>query len=356
MTVAEPLPTGSPPVSLTVVQPQGRPTALQGRSRVNRWVQNATPACYRQMVDRPVTCTHWAQAVEQIEKNPLRHVLVLLDPGEHEIRRIRLQLANHPVDTIVWRAGASCPYPLSSEASPVHWVVDRHLEAALRKRVLAHARGGWVEIRPLRETTDLRRYLALRYDVWRQMGYLAPDRDFPEVGWEVDPSDRRSLAFGAFDHDGDLVGCVRLVLDRVVLGAEARMGALLDETDHPGIRSCLQVRRGPAQPYDVLESFECFRRRYREWRRKGLRSAEVSRVIVHPRARRRGLAEALVDTALRAAWREGVHIAFLACVESHEPLYAVSGFERMPDMECESFAAVRVPAIGMWRKLEERRD
>lgn len=346
----------SPRIRLTILQTAegDRRVALEARSRVNRWVASARPSRLRDWLARPEVFGSWRELVERVEKEPHGRILVLLAPSPGEVHGVAQALANYPLDTVLWRPGTPDPPLLRCGLADGAVVVGGELETALRKRVLSQSLRPWLPVRPLRTPAELQAYFRLRYEVWKEMGYLAPERDVAEVGWELDPSDRRALPFGAFAPDGALVGCVRLVLSRVLRSAQARIAALLDEVGNPRLKARFAPPQVPQQPYDVLDSFPAFRQHYAEWQRRGVSRAEVSRVIVHSGHRRRGLAEALVDAALGAAQREGVEIAFLACVAAHEPLYRSCGFEPIPDMTCASFVEVRVPAIGMWRRLGGR--
>ncbi len=334
-------------VRLTVLLGPG-PPAIEARGRINRWITAAEPSHYRTSVSPPTVLTDWRVAVERVRKEQERHILILLDPTTEVSRAIRNAL-QAPIDTLHWRAGGPESAPLTSaERSPVYWNVSRSLTTAIRKRVLAHKLHGRVEFRRLKEESDLRQYFALRYEVWKKKGYLESHRDLPEVGWEVDCSDRRSLPIGAFGPGGDILGCVRVVLDREIRAQVVRIEEVLREREHEGIGSCFRAADGLEQPFDVLDSFPRFREFYHKWQRDGVSRAEISRVIVEPSARNAGIGEALVDFALSQV--PHVAVTFLACVQAHEHLYAASGFTRIPGLECREFAAVHVPAIAMWRR------
>ena len=66
------------------------------------------------------------------------------------------------------------------------------------------------EERTLEDPEDMRKSFRLRYQVYCEERRFLPAADYPE-GLETDAYDERSLHFGSFNREGDMVGTVRLV-------------------------------------------------------------------------------------------------------------------------------------------------
>jgi N-acetylglutamate synthase-like GNAT family acetyltransferase len=225
---------------------------------------------------------------------------------------------------------------------------------AIRKAVLRLSVGRDITIRELTDAEDFRRYFRLRYKVWKQMGYLAPEQDCAASRWELDYLDRTSVPIGAFRDDA-LVGCTRLVYQVGRPTKHVRLiQQLIEETGSDTLRKNFQPPASPQQPFDVLDAFTEFRRFYKPMARDQVKSAEVSRVIVDPdnEQRGRGLGEVLVDSAVSLARMKHFQVLFLACRDSHESFYHRSGFRRIPGVSADEFTAgIRVPCIAMIYQL-----
>ena len=100
-----------------------------------------------------------------------------------------------------------------------------------------------------------------------------------------------------------------------------------------------------------MASFPTFRHYYRDLVRTRTPKAEVSRVIVAPEHRGKGLGEVMVDSLVSYARVHQIRVLFLACIAEHRRFYERCGFRAIPDMECDEFVNVGVPAIGMQRRL-----
>lgn len=222
-------------------------------------------------------------------------------------------------------------------------------KAVLRLRVRRHTK-----IRLLETEGDLRGYFALRYRVWKDLGYIPPETDCSQSQWEVDYTDRTAEPVGVFAADGELIGCARLVHE---LGADNRrlvrlIDSLLRERSDPCLVRNFAYPRAISHPYDILESFPRFRQYYQRMVRQGTPKAEVSRVIVKPENRRAGLGEVIVDSLVSFAVCEQIKVLFLACLAERQGFYERCGFRAVPDLECDAFVNVRVPAIAMDRRLD----
>jgi hypothetical protein len=225
---------------------------------------------------------------------------------------------------------------------------------ALRKAVLALHVHEIVQIREIRSARDFEAYLALRYQVWSQLGYLDRSRMPTATEWELNFTDQTARPIGAFDGDR-LIGCARLVRQLGV--SEPFYEQLIQQvigarSDRDDLRPNLVPPRGMLHPFDVLESFPGFRTHYRELVRSRSSVAELSRVIVTPGGHygRKGIGECLVDSITDLASNEH-HVMVLACLEKHQRFYERCGYVRIEELSCDRFSGVNVPAIAMTREL-----
>jgi N-acetylglutamate synthase-like GNAT family acetyltransferase len=223
---------------------------------------------------------------------------------------------------------------------------------ALRKSVLRLRLRDTMRVRELESDNDFRQYFSLRYKVWKQMGYIAAERDCPESRWEVDFTDRTALPIGAFHQEGTLIGCARLVFP---LGKEVHhvplIRQLVRERQDEGLTKNLTYPRTLIQPFDILESLSGFREYYERLVKRRVSKAEVSRVIVAPEFQHRGLGEVLVDSLVSLARSRQVQELFLACHKRNKGFYENCGFHVLEGLACDSFAGVNAPAIAMAREL-----
>lgn len=184
------------------------------------------------------------------------------------------------------------------------------------------------------------------------MGYLPAQRECQQSCWELDFTDRTALPIGSFDQEGALIGCARLVFP---LGKEVHHLSIIEELVYAQrdvkLRENLAYPAKLTHPFDLLESLKGFREYYQGIVRKGLRKAELSRVIVAPEHRRQGVGEVLVDSLVSLARQHQLQVLFLACNMRHRSFYENCGFHVLEGLECDNFAGVNAPAIAMAREL-----
>lgn len=230
--------------------------------------------------------------------------------------------------------------PLVATGSPI---------PALKKAILRRK----AAICRLRTDEEFRQYFALRYQVWRSLNYVPAEKLCSDSEWELDYSDRTAYPIGAFSKKGILVGCARLVMG---FGHEIPhvplIKRLIGESGDDCLRRVFRYPRGAEHPFDLLESFPGFRAYFRDLVVSRQSYAEVSRIIVRPHYRRRGLGETLVDSLVSVARAESVNVLFLGCLAKHRQFYQRSGFAELEGMRCDRFVNVRVPAIAMVRSLD----
>jgi predicted GNAT family N-acyltransferase len=234
------------------------------------------------------------------------------------------------------------------------WVAPTDLTQQLRKSLIRVALRTKMAIRPPDSDGELSQYFALRYQVWKEVGYLRTENRKSRIEWEVDHCDRTAIPLVAI-MEGRVVACTRLISS---YGAEeqpycSRIDNLLRQVNDAVLCELFEFPPCVVHPFDVLQEFPEFRAHYRRLLRRGLKAAEVGRVIVHPDFRGQFLAEVLVDTAVSFAQQERVASTFLACREQLEPLYSRCGFRRIPGLLSEKFFNISLPSILMERRLRE---
>ena len=226
---------------------------------------------------------------------------------------------------------------------------------ALRKALLRLRLKNKLEIRELKSSDDFIQYFRLRYKVWSAMGYLSQECDCANLGLELNYSDRTAYPIGAFNRHGELIGCARLVFP---IGHDSHhlplISQLVAAKNDAKLMAIFQYPRMMLHPFDLLESLVGFRAYFAGLVRKHITYAEVSRVIVAPEFRDKGLGEVLVDSLVTLAQRIKVDLLFLACNDKLHPFYERCGFSVLPGLNCEHFAGVNAPAIAMAMDLERR--
>lgn len=244
--------------------------------------------------------------------------------------------------------------PLASLLDHHHIITVQDTLPALRKSLLKMRLTSKVTIRELNTQDDFIQYFAFRYKVWHDMGYLPSQFDCPEVGLELNYTDRTAYPIGAFTPSGKLIGCSRLVFP---LGHDSHhlplISALVAAQHNDKLTASFDYPRMMTHPFDILESMTGFRSYFSKLVRDNVSYAEVSRVIVDPEYRAEGLGEVLVDSLLSLARRYKVGRSFLACNGNLQTFYERSGFKVLPGLSCEHFAGVNAPAIAMAIDLDK---
>jgi predicted GNAT family N-acyltransferase len=218
------------------------------------------------------------------------------------------------------------------------------IRAALRKRI---------KIRTPSEQ-ELSGYFALRYKVWKSVGYLRSENAQTRTPWEIDFWDRTAVPLCAIASNGTVVGCARLISSS---GDEepahvSRIKKLLDQAKEAELSKLFEVPNRMQQPFDLLEEFPEYRPYFRSLIQCRASVAEVGRVAVDPDHRGRCISEALVDTAVSYAEARGLSCLFLACHEQLASLYSRCGFSAVPDLRSNKFFNIQLPSIVMERRLK----
>jgi predicted GNAT family N-acyltransferase len=262
----------------------------------------------------------------------------------------------HPFNVIFHEPEFATFGPSEASASllhPVHIVTSaKTLRVALRKSLLRIRTQEWVRPCVLTTPGDLQAFFELRYRIWTDLHYLAPDKVCPDTPWELDYTDRTSLHLGLFSkRDGNLLAGGRLVRD---LGMEnativQTIDTMLRNRGTTRLIEQFEYPRTITHPFDILGALDGFSAYYRDLVRAGTAKAEVSRVIVDDQHRKRGLGEVVVDTLCSLARTRDIHRVFLACHVKHKDFYERSGFQAVEGVTGEKFLTYNVPCLAMER-------
>ncbi len=223
---------------------------------------------------------------------------------------------------------------------------------ALNKSVLRKYFQKIITIRELSGENDFQQYFRLRYKVWNEMGYLPAHKQCTKSQFELDYTDQTALPIGIFNKKNQLIASARLVFPA---GRECvhvpLIKSMIENAEDEQLEKMFTYPAALRHPFDLLECFHGFNEYFAKLVRCGVRSAEVSRVIVAPEYRHSGLGEVLVDSLISVARKEQLQHLFLACKKEHRDFYEQCGFNIIKDIESESFADIKHPAIAMYNKL-----
>lgn len=345
--------TASRDINIAVVCPQ--PGMLNVVNRIKKW--HVDDPLGSSTVRHVSKTTDLREALQSAGQSPEKFILVPLGYRQADVvDRLNDDLL-HKLEIII-RPPRPGLKPEINDPPSASLLEDRHIVnvqdtlPALRKSLLRLRFKNRIRIRELKADDDFQQYFSLRYRVWSQMGYLPPEQDCPATQWELNFTDRTAYPVGAFARDGTLIACARLVCP---LGQDAHHLRLIEQLVHatgdPKLGANLEYPERLTHPYDLLACFEGFGAYFSRLIRRMIRHGEVSRVIVAPEHREEGLGEVLVDSLLSLARQRQLQVLFLACHMRLKGFYERCGFQMLPGFECERFAGVNAPAIGMVREL-----
>lgn len=231
-------------------------------------------------------------------------------------------------------------------------ITVQNILPAIRKSILRKHFSNQITVRKLQNAEDFKQYFRLRYNVWKEMGYLPADKQCKASGYELDFTDRSAMAIGIFNNDQQLIACARLVFP---LGRDSHhvplIKKIIDEVDEDLLRKNFAYPVSVKHPFDLLECFHGFNAYFAGLVKNGVPNAEVSRVIVSPEYRNAGLGEILVDSLISMAREEQLQLLFLACKKKHQSFYEQCGFKAIEGIESEKFADINQASIAMYNKL-----
>ena len=349
------------PTNIQIVVVSRQPGTDVILHKIRRWTYKSRHSTYllgtNIKVERETTLP---AAMRDVRHSHDKSILIPIGFPEGEVTRLLTSEEKHHLEVIIRppRPGLAKELnesPSSSLLENTHLVNVQDTIPAIQKSITRLRLKDSINIATLDDKEQLREYFALRYRVWKKMGYLAPEKDSSKSAWEIDFTDRTALPIGAFTHDGKLIGCARLVFPSH--GKFRHLTRMIDdlikERNDPILTRNYQQPKNLMHPFDLLESFDEFARFYAEIVRSRQSKAEVSRVIVDNKYRNQGIGEVLVDSLLSIARQNKVKILFLACVEEHRHFYESCGFNQLKHMHCENFSNVNVPAIAMTCNLNK---
>ena len=222
--------------------------------------------------------------------------------------------------------GSDCGNECMAQA--LRMVVSR-LEYLSSPAELPKGKSFSVTVRPLRTTNqrELQSYFSLRHQVYSIMGYLDEEVENSRSKLEVNEADLHAIHLGAFCRNGAqevLAGTARVVTNGSVDHAlYATIKQLVD--DDPVARERLETPYLLGLP--IFQSHSPMNGILREVLTTNQRYGELSRVIVAPQYRGQGIANRLIEAALRKSIVSGTRRLFLECLAVHTSLYAKHGFD-----------------------------
>jgi|GEM_PF-4346997 len=330
---------------------------------LRKWCHAPNDPLFEGQAAQVVQMVSLREAVERARARPETTILLLdgFEPSCPQLDEFAIASAtNRPFNLIVnapeWKPdvthGAS-----ASMLGPVHAVSsDETLLATLRKSLLSIRARTHAEARVLHTKDEFAAYFELRYNVWSELGYLAPFKICAQTPWELDYTDRSSLPVGVFSRkNGELIAAARLVR---AFGEDNRkyiqlIDEMLRERQSKTLIQNFVYPNSVSHPFDILGELDQFKDYYRNLVRRGISKAEVSRVVVSGKCRKQGLGEVVVDTICDLARSQAIQVLFLACRAEHFDFYQRCGFHSVRGVTGPRFLTYPVDCIAMDRQLSE---
>ncbi len=331
-------------------------------AELRKWCLNPNDPLFDGLAAHVVEAPSPGDAINWARKRPESSVLILdgfeptgqqldefLLPGETELPCNLIFNEPEMQDFALVEASASMLRPVRAVTS------DETLLSSLRKALLKIRADQCATVRVMRTPEDLQAFFSMRYQVWTELGYLAPNKACPETPWELDYTDRTSIPLGLFSKaDGRLLGAARLV--RGFGEEDARQIETISHMlRNRGTNILMRNFENPdalSHPFDILGELDRFSEYYRDLVVHQISKAEVSRVVVSPACRKLGLGEVMVDSLCSLAIDHSIQVLFLACKTQHADFYQRSGFHTIPGVAGKQFLTYAVECLAMERKLE----
>ena len=220
-----------------------------------------------------------------------------------------------------------------------------------------------VQVRVVQSETELRRCMALRYQVYDLMGYLTEEIACCKARLEMDSFDMNAIHFIAVNwKTGEIAGTTRLVLQEVprflresIIGTPTRILELhrgwcrniADDTDDTVFLRRIEHPYFASLP--ILQSSD-FKERWAVLLQNVARGGELSRVVVAPPYRGLGVSRLLVRMAIATAIGLQKCFLLLECIPTHAKMYARYGFQLLEGHHCRAQELDQV-AVGMRLEL-----
>ena len=215
---------------------------------------------------------------------------------------------------------------------------------------------------------SLRLSLELRYQIYCALGYLSEPVRASQSRIELDCYDPTAIHYvvTSYDDPGRVVASMRLLIPEAsplligIRSADYRRwcGELANDEPTRVFRELL--RRGHPNALPALDSFDYFTRIKDQPRFKELvlprNSCEISRVVVDPEYRGRGLLNLLMEKAIGIAACNRKRYLLLECAPFHEPMYGKFGFQVIEDEGQRYYARERrldAWVVAMYRELKD---
>jgi GNAT superfamily N-acetyltransferase len=191
------------------------------------------------------------------------------------------------------------------------------------------------EIRVLETLGELVESYRLRYGVYAHLGYLQHDND---SDLEIDGYDARAIPFGAFDAiSGAMIGTLRLITAERQPDYDRAIQRIVAACADDALSSHVFGPLPWGLPSIVSEVVE---RQIERFNADQLPVLELSRTIVRPGHRGKGVSRGLMELGLAHATRRGPAMVIGGCLPSHLPMYARFGCQPVPQTVPERFDSV----------------
>lgn len=191
------------------------------------------------------------------------------------------------------------------------------------------------ELRVLTTTDELLESYRMRYEVYRELGYLMRPN---KPGVEIDEYDAYSIPFGAFDVDsGELVGTLRLITSERQAEYDDLIGCVIAELGDRVVAAQAFGERPHRLPSITNGAID---RQITAFNTEQLAVHELSRFIVRPSHRSSHIWRGLAMLGLAHAMQTGPAVLIAGCLPKHVRLYASYGFAQLPNTGLDLFDSV----------------
>lgn len=264
-----------------------------------------------------------------------------------------------------------------------HYINEESLDClAIRDAISQVATRLWYKLPPAEKSPDhekftirqvttkhsLRLSLELRYQIYGALGYLSEPVRASQSRIELDCYDPTAIHYvvTGYDDPGRVVASMRLIIPGIsplmtgIQPADYPRWCHELANDEPSrvFRELLRRRYPNALP--ALDSFNYFTRIEDQPRFKDLvlprNSCEISRVVVDPEYRGRGILNLLMEKAIGIAARNRKRYLLLECAPFHAPMYAKFGFQVIEDEGQRYYVRERrldAWVVAMYRELKD---
>jgi len=166
--------------------------------------------------------------------------------------------------------------------------------------------------------SQFRSCLDMRYKIYSQLGYIESAH-----GWDLDAFDWTSIHFAATNENQALVGTVRLIL----ADTESSKASELESSERwcsNLLKICKMdiVRSNTLPILETLKENHIFSQKM-----PAERPAELSRIMVAPGFREKGICRMLSNAAVTKAMELGRDVLFLQCLPCHVKLFSKMGYQ-----------------------------